>query len=176
MVLARVPGRDEHALGAPQAEAAGDDYAVKAGEQPLAVGLFQLLGVYPVDVHLGVLGPGGVAERLGHGEVGVVELHILADEAYLHAAALAVHAFYHGAPLGEVRLRGLQPQLAAHDAGEARLLEHQRRLIERGQRDIADDAVLRDVAEARHLAEDAAVLYGLVAAQHNNIRRDSEAL
>ena len=106
----------------------------------------------------------------------VVQLHVLAHEADAHAPERRAHAFHHGAPLGEVRLRRLKPQLTADDPCEARLLEHQRRLVEVRQRDIAYDAVLGHIAEARHLAEDGPVLYGLVAAQDDDVRRDAEAL
>ena len=43
-----------------------------------------LLGVYPGDLSARVLGPGRVAQGLGHGEIGVVQPHVLAHQADAH--------------------------------------------------------------------------------------------
>ena len=61
------------------------------------------------------------------------------------------------------------------DQGKILILEHQRRLIENGQRAIFDHTVGLDVAEHGDLAEDLR-LERLVAAQHDDIRRDAHAL
>src|SRR5699024_2017793 len=174
--LTRVPRRGEHTLRSAQAEAPGDDDAVPVREQALAFGLFELLGVYPGYLSARVLGPGSVAQGLGHGEIGVVQPHVLAHEADAHAAARAVHPLHHLAPLGQIRLRRLETEAPADCAGQSRLLQPQRGLVEVRQGDVRYDAVLRDVAEIRHLAENAPVLNGLVAAQDDDVRRDAQAL
>ena len=117
-----------------------------------------------------------MAQGLGHGEIGVVQPHVLAHEADAHAAARAVHPLHHLAPLGQIRLRRLETEAPADCAGQSRLLQPQRGLVEVRQGDVRYDAVLRDVAEIRHLAENAPVLNGLVAAQDDDVRRDAQAL
>ena len=176
MMLAGVLRRQDHALHAAVTETARHDDAVHGRKQLLAGLLRDQLGVNPLDRHLRIQRVAGVTQRLRDGEVRVVQLHILAHQADLRLAALMADAPHEVLPLGQVRLGRVDVQLAADDAGQVRLFQHQRRLVEDGQRQVLDDAVRLHVAEARDLAEDALVRDLLIHAQHDHVRRDAHAL
>ena len=74
--LAGDPRRLDLALDAALAEAAGDQDPVAALE-PLGV---EVLGVDQLDLDFDAVVDAAVLERLDHRLVGVVELHVLADE------------------------------------------------------------------------------------------------
>ena len=78
--LARDLAGEDLALPAARAEAAGDEDAVDLVEQLGRLLVGHVLGVDPLDAHRATLVHAGVLERLVHREVGVVELHVLADE------------------------------------------------------------------------------------------------
>ena len=78
-------------------------------------------------------------------------------------------------PLGEVRHRGIDVELAADNLGEVGLLKHQRGFVEVRESDVLDDAVGLDVAEHGYLVEDG-LLKRLVAAQDYDVRVYSHAL
>ena len=83
-VAAVVRGRD-HALDAAIAEAAGDDHARAAcREFRRQLSSVQRLGVDPLDFDMRAVRIAGVAQRLCHREIGVVQLDILADKADVH--------------------------------------------------------------------------------------------
>ena len=92
-LLAGVAGRGDLALDAAAAEAARHQDAVGLAQQALEVGR---LGVDPVDLELDAVVDRGVLERLGHREVGVVELDVLADQGDPHAALAGVDALARG--------------------------------------------------------------------------------
>ena len=176
VLFPRVAAGGDHAFDAPAAETAGHQDAVQAGQDALGVGFGHALGIDPVDVHLRALHVAGGLQSLRHGQVCVVQLHVFAHETDLHGLRSLFDLFDHGAPLGQIRLRRLQAQLAADDARKSLILQSQRRLVQHGQRQVLDDAVALDVAERRDLIEDGGVLDGLVHPQNQNIRRYPHAL
>ena len=105
-----------------------------------------------------------------------MQLHILADEADFHGSGLVVDALHQRPPFRQVRRRRVDAQLPAGDAGQVRLLQHQRRFVEVRQRAVFDHAVGLDVAEVGDLGEDAPVGDWLVHPQHDDVRRDAHAL
>ena len=105
-----------------------------------------------------------------------MQAHILPDEADAHAPARGAHPLDHRPPPVELRLRRFESQAAADRPRQARLLQHERRLVEVRQGHVPDDAVLRHIAEAGRLAKDPPVLDGLVAPQDDDVRRDAQAL
>ena len=69
---------------APLAEAAGDDHAVEPAQAVRAPAGRARLGLDPVDLDLGPVVEAGVAQRLDHRQVGVGQVHVLADDADAH--------------------------------------------------------------------------------------------
>ena len=80
-MLAGVAGRGDLALDAPLAEPAGDHDAVEVAEAALGEQALDLLGLDPVDLDLRAVVEAAVLERLDHRQVGVVQAHVLADDA-----------------------------------------------------------------------------------------------
>ena len=117
----------------------------------------------------------GVAQRLGDGQVRIVQLHIFAHEADRHAARAVADALEHGVPLGHIRRGRVDVQLTADDLGKAVLFEHDRCLIQHGNGHVFDHAVGLDVAEQGDFAEDG-LLERLIAAQHDDVRGNAHAL
>ena len=163
------------ALNAAVAEAAGHENAVAAAEHFLYIIARNRLAVNPLNVHTRAIDIASVAQRLGNGEIRVVQLHIFAHEADRHAVRAAADALKHGVPLGHVRRGRVDVQLAADDLGKAVLFEHDRRLIQHGNGHVFDHAVGLDVAEQGDLAEDG-LLERLIAAQHDDVRGNAHAL
>ncbi len=65
----------------------------------------EVLGVDQLDLDLDAVVDAAVLERLDHRLVGVVELHVLADQGDPHLALGGVGASHHRLPLGQVRRR-----------------------------------------------------------------------
>ncbi len=116
-----------------------------------------------------------VMQRLGHGQVRVVQLHVFADQTDRHVARAVLDALDHLRPLGQVGRGQVKTELAAHDGGEIRFFQHQRRFVQAGQGDVFNHAVRLHVAEQRDFAEDGR-FQRLVAAQHDDVRVDAHAL
>ena len=167
--------RGDHALHAPVAEAAGDDQSVAARQHLRRRLVADRLAVDPADVHLCAAGIARVAQRFRHGEIGVVQLHIFSHQADGDLPIQMADPLHHGLPLPQLRRPGPKPQLPADDQGKILFLQHQRRLVEDGQGSVFDDAVGLYVAEHGDLPENRG-LQRLVAAQHDNVRRDAHAL
>ncbi len=91
-VLARDPAREDLALPAARAEAAGDEHAVDGLEQRCRLLVRHVLGVDPAHAHRAAVVQPGVLQRLVHREVRVLELHVLADERDLDELAPLVDA------------------------------------------------------------------------------------
>ena len=71
---------EDLSLPAARAEAAGNEHAVDRVEQLGRLLVRHVLGVDPAHADRAAVVQPGVLERLVHGEVGVLELHVLADE------------------------------------------------------------------------------------------------
>ena len=176
LLFAGIPGREDHALNAAVAKAARHENAVHAAELFLNVFLGECFGIHPADGDVRPYDIARVAQRLDHGEIGVVQLRILADERNGHALCAAVDAAYHFLPLGEIGLRLAEAETAAYGVAHVRFFEHEGGFVQHGDRHVLNDAVRLHVAEVRDLVEDVLVLDRLVAAQHDDIRRDAHAL
>ena len=101
-------------LPPPGAEPAGDEHAVDLLELLDGLLVRHVLGVDPADADAGARGDARVLQRLVHGEVRVVELHVLADERDLDLVATLADPVGQLAPLGEVGRPRLEPEALAH--------------------------------------------------------------
>ena len=116
-----------------------------------------------------------MAHGLRNGEIRVVKLDILADEADLHVLFAAAHAIQHLVPFLEVRLRQVELQLAADDFGEIVALQHDRRFIKRLNRKILDDAIGLDIAKQRDLPLEV-FIHRTIHADHDHVRCNAGGL
>ena len=168
-----VPHGGDHALDAPVAEAAGHQDAAAARQPLRRTGLRQGLGVHPPDVHHRVVGGARMVQGLHHGEVGVVELGVLAHQGDGHPLAGVLLPVHHGAPLPQIRLVGDEAQLPAHHLVQTLLGHQQGHLIQRLRRGVLDDAVRLHIAEQGDLPADV-LGDGHVAPAYQNIRLDAQ--
>ena len=176
VLFAGVLRREDHALDAAVAEAARHENAAHAAELFFQILFGERFGVYPADGNVRPHSVARVAQRLDHGEIGVMQLRIFADERDGHALRAAVDAADHFLPLGKIRLRLAETELAADGVAHVRLFKHERRFIQHRDRHVLDDAVALHIAEVCDLAEDVLVLDRLVAAQHDDVRGNAHAL
>ena len=153
-LLARDAAGEDLALPAARAEAAGDEHAVGRLEllDRLLVG--HVLGVEPAHVHLRALVHAGVLERLVHGEVGVVQLHVLADERDLDVLAPLDDQVGEVLPLAEHGGRRVEAEPLADELVEALALQELRDQVDVGHVRRADHGPLVDVGEERDLLAD----------------------
>ena len=85
----------------------------------------ELLGVDPVELHLQAVGAAGVGQGLHDGEVGVLELYVLADDRDPYRPTRLQHAGDEVPPLPEVGVGRAQAQLIQHQIVEAFLVQIQ---------------------------------------------------
>ena len=116
-----------------------------------------------------------MAQSLGNGQVGIVELDIFAHQTDGDGFASVVDPADQRIPFIQIRFRGLQPQLPADNAGEMLLFQHQRRFIQHRKCDIFNNTIRLDVAEHADFLENA-FLQRLITAQNDDIRLDTHAL
>ena len=176
MMLPGVLRGQDHALDSPAAESTGDDHALEGTEDAVDVLLRQGFGVNPRDFHPGIQRVSGMAERLRHGQVGVMQLHVLPHQADLYGVVLVADTLHHFDPVLQVRLRGVNMQFPADNSGKVGLLQHEGRGVEDWKGDVFDDAVRFHVAEVGDLGENGSVGDLLVHPQHDDVRVDSHAL
>ena len=131
LLLARDAAGEDLPLPPARAEPAGDEHAV--GVLELVDGLLvrHVLRVDPAHVHAAARVHAGVLQRLVHGEVRVVQLHVLADERDLDVLAQLARALDELAPLAELGGRSVDPELLADERVEPLGLQH---LGNRGRR------------------------------------------
>ena len=172
-ILPGVAAGGDHALDAPVAEAPGHQHPGAAGEDLGRVFIGDGLGVHPPDVHHRVVGGAGVVQGLHHGEVGVVELGVLAHQGDGHMALRRQLPLYHGLPLPQVRLVGDEAQLPADHIVQALLRHQQGHLVEGPGGGVLDDAVRLHVAEQGDLPADV-LGDGGVAPAHQDVRLDAQ--
>ena len=98
VVFPRILRRQNHALNAAITEATGDDDTVETGKDFVLCCLCDGLGVDLPNVDHGVKSKTCMAQSLGNGEIGVVELHIFAHEPYGDCFAAAFDGCDHGLP------------------------------------------------------------------------------
>ena len=175
LVLPAVLCRGDHALDAPVSEAAGHQNAVTSPKDLSHVLRGDLLAVDPADLHFRGVGIARVVQGFRHGEIGIVETDVFSHQSDGDLLVQMLDAVDQILPFPEIRLLRLKPQFPADDAGEAVLLQHQRRLIQIRQGAVLDDTVFLDVAEQGDLSEDL-LLQRLIAPQHDDVRSDAHAL
>ena len=173
-LLAGVPQRAELALEPAHAEAAGHTHGVDVRERRRrALGGGALVRGHPADAHLGPVGEAAGAQRLGDGQVGVRQIHVLAHERHRELVLRVVHGVHEGIPRGPVHVLELQVQGLHHVGVEALVVDDAGDVVDGGGVGAVDDGVLRDVAHAGDLAADI-VGDGPVRAQHDRVRLDAD--
>ena len=174
LLLAGHPRGGDLALDAAAAEAARNEDPVGASEPASGLRGRELLGVDPVDLDPAAVLEPRVAQRLDHGEVGVLELHVLPDERDLHRLRGLVGALDELLPAREMRLPGLEPEVVDDEVVDLLFAEVQRDLVD--VVDIAgrDHCGLREAREQGDLAADLLGQRALGAADHH-VGRDADA-
>ena len=176
VVFPRILCRQNHAFDTAVTEAAGDNDTVQIGKDMIFRFLCDGLGVNPLNVDHGVKRKTCMAQSLGYGEIGVVELYILAYKSDGDCFAAAFDGCDHGLPLAQIRLRGGQMQFPADNGGKLRLFQKQRRFIEYRKGQVFDNTVRLHIAEVGNFTEDALVCDGFITAQDDDIGCDAHAL
>ena len=175
VVLPAVVRCSDHAVDAPGTEAAGHDDAGAVPQHLFYVLPGNGLGIDPPDIHIGSQIKARMAQCLGNGQIGIVELDILAHKTDGHILIPGIDLMQHPIPVGQINVGSVDVQLPADDGGKVLLFQHNGGLIQAGQGDILNDAVRLHVAEHGDLAEDA-LLQRLIAAQDNDIRLYTQTL
>ena len=165
LALARDPAGEDLALPAARAEAARDEHAVDLLELARGLLVGHVLGVDPPDADVRPGRDARVLERLVHGEIRVVQLHVLPDERDLDLVVLLGDPVGELAPLAEVGRRRLEPepladvrveplrhQVLGHevDVGHVGRREHRARVDVGEQRDLVADVLGQVVVRAAH--------------------------
>ena len=97
VVFPRILCRQNHAFDTAVTEAAGDNDTVQIGKDMIFRFLCDGLGVDPLNVDHGVKRKTCMAQSLGYGEIGVVELYILAHKSNGDSFAAALDGIDHAA-------------------------------------------------------------------------------
>ena len=116
-----------------------------------------------------------MAQSLGHGQIGIVELDILSNQAHGNGFIPGGDLVKHPFPVGQVDIGGIDVEFPADQGGKMLLLQHHGGLIQGGQGAVFNDAVLFHIAKQGDLLENA-LFQRLVAPQHDHIRLDPQAL
>ena len=156
LALARDPRRVDLALDAANAEAAGDQDAVGLLQQLATLLVVERLGVDPEDLDLGAVVDARVLERLDHGQVGVLELHVLADERDAHVLLRLGRAAHGRLPVAELGRRRLGLEVVEDQVVHALRPEHQRHLVDVVDVARGDHGLDRQAREQRDLLPDLA--------------------
>ena len=113
-----------------------------------------VLGVDPLHTHLRALVQAGVLERFVDREIGVVQLHVLADERDRDRLARFADAVDQILPLPELGRSGVDPELLANERVEAFLAQDRRNEIDVRDVGRGDDRADVDVGEEGNLVLD----------------------
>ena len=119
LLLARDAAGEDLPLPAARAEPARDEHAVGLLELVHGLLVGHVLGVDPAHVHAAAGVDARVLQRLVHGEVRVVELHVLADERDLDVLAQLARALDQLAPLAELGRRARRARASRRRASRA---------------------------------------------------------
>ncbi len=174
VVLAGVAGRHDLPLGASLAEPAGDHDAVELAQATVGEQALDLLGLDPLDLDLAPVVEPTVLERLRNRQVGVLQAHVLADDADASGAVHRLDAIDEDLPLAEVGVAGVDPKDLAHHVVESLLVQHERDLVEVPGVGGVHHRLDRDVAEVGDLALETAA-EGLIAPHHDDVGLDASA-
>ena len=176
LLLAGDPRGGDLALDPALAEAARDQDAVDVAELLARVGVAEALGVHPHDLDAAAELEARVAQRLDHGQVGVLELHVLADQrdpdrVGAHRLAGAADELV---PVAQLRRRRLHPEVVEDEVVHALRAVDQRHLVDVVHVARRDDRVVRQRGEQRDLA--AHVLrQAALGAAHQHVGLDADA-
>src|SRR5690606_27053830 len=129
-VLPAVADGGDLAFDSPVPEPAGDDHAVEIGQIGVGQEAGYVLGGDPADVELDPVTGGGVAKGLEHGQVGVGQLDVLADDADRDHLGGGGGPFHHCPPVVQVRRAGHQAEPVADDLVEPTVVELEGHLVD----------------------------------------------
>ena len=166
-VGAGVGERAELALDAADAEPAGHADGVDVLEVAGGPGRgLALVGGDPAQVDLGLVGEAAGPQRLGHGEVGVGQVDVLADQRDRHLLRGVVHPAQQVVPQRPVDVAERQVE-AADDVGvETLAVQDLRDVVDRRGVGGGDHGLLVDVAHQRDLLLDRVGQLAVGAAHH----------
>ena len=153
---------------------AGHEHPVRSLELLDGLLVGHVLGVEPAHVHLRSLMHAGVLERLVHREVGVVQLHVLADERDLDDLAAIDDQIGEVLPLAEHGGRRVEAEPLADELVEALALEELGDQVDVGHVGRADHRLGVDVGEQRDLLADV-VREHVARAADDDVRVDTDA-
>ena len=123
LLLPGDPARQQLALPPAGAEAPGDEHAVDLLQQPGGLLERHAFRVDPAHVHRATVMRARVLERLVHGQVGVLQLHVFADERDLDNGLAALDALGQVEPFAQVRLARRKIELLCDQSVESLRLE-----------------------------------------------------
>src|SRR3990172_4125371 len=112
-------------------------------------------------------------QRFLHREVGVRQLHVLADDGDLSVALGGLQPLHPLLPVLQVALTGRQVQPVDDEVPQAGLFQHQRPLVDGRHRQQGDDRAGSDVAEERYLLPQL-VRHRPVAPADDDVRLDAD--
>ena len=170
--LARIARRHDHAIHPAVAKAAWRHDGVIAAQQLLRRVRRDFLGVHQIDPRLHAAPRTRVAQRLGHGKVGVRHGGVLAHHRHAKRHGCFVYAVNIGFQGGQVRCAVFQMQLGQHRAGQPLLFQHQRQPAQRVHIHVLNDVGGVDVAEQSDLFLRLAS-HGLFRAADDHVRLDA---
>ena len=117
-------------IDATVAEATGHDDGVHSAQECIGAVRFNLFGADPVQVEGGILGNAGMLQRFDDGEIGVVQLHVLAHQGNLHRWAGIAQLVDQLFPCRHVAVMVGQVQHVQHFTAQTLLLKDQRHGID----------------------------------------------
>ena len=94
-----------------------------------------------------------MGQSLGHGEIGIVQLHVFSHQCDPHCILRVMNGVHEFPPFFQIRLPRFEPQLRADQIGKMLFFQHERHFIQGFQRPVLNHALGADVAEQRNLVE-----------------------
>ena len=149
VVFAGISRRLDFAFHAAVPESARHYYSVRAAEQSVGALRSDLLGFYPVNVHLRAAGESSVTECLRHRHISVEHSDVLADQRNFHGLFRTAYTLEHIAPVAHIRTSRHKPQFTAYHLRKIAALQHYRRVVYGGHGKVLYNAIGLDVAEQR---------------------------
>ena len=179
MLLARVLDRLQHAFNAAFAESAGHEQSVVLFQLRFItlIGFvrgFQTLGFNPIQFQLQVVRQRAVHQRLFQRLIGILILHVLADNADSDHILRVVDAVHQVVPLRKITILGLEFQTAQHQRIHLFMRETHRHLVNGCDVLRRDHRLFFNVTEQRDLRLDLFRKKAIGAAQQN-VRLNSGA-
>ncbi len=125
-------------------------------------------------LHAGARLQAGMTQRLVQRDVGIADLHVLADHRDVDGRVVLLARGDHLLPLAQVRRRRLDAQLARRRFVEALLVQQHRDAVDVVGVDRRDDGALLDIREQRDLAA-LLLRQRVAAAAQQHVRLDADA-